>query len=237
METLLSVFATARHVVRNAPTGAFSRLVSQAAGQFPELAIYLKMIPQLFTLSHIERFTPPQAVIVGSYILIIARILELFGSLVQAKVSVENTFKSAKTLLSKTVDKNPTQAMMRSICILNENQKLLNKLQLLFNLSSTNLMTYLHNIDGKLDDGEYSRNVALLEKELRDIKRTANIDDCTVNLKNGIPIADAEYTDYVVGDEYDIVDDAEEGGKGRRKTGKRKRPKSNKRRKTRNRVI
>lgn len=234
MELFLNSFATTRHVVRNAPSGAFNRLVSQAVVQFPKLAVYLKMIPHLFMLSHIERFTPPQAVIVGSYILILARILELVGTLLQAKTSVENSFKSTKALLTNSTDKNPTQAMMRSICILHENQKTIMKLQLLFNIATTNINAYLHNKDTKLlDEEEYVRNVNLIKKELRDIKRVGYIDVCNSNLKKGIPIVVNDYDD---GDEYDIGD-GDGGGRGKHKTSKRQRHKPSKRKKTKNRFF
>ena len=211
-----AVFA---HVARNAPIGAFKRILDQSEAQFPSLVPYISLVPQLlvFPREYVESITPERAAILIGYIVFIARTIELCGTAFQVKVATETMTKTFKALRNKPPDKNPMKAIMKSICILNENQIRISKLQLILHVATTNLMTCL-NSKSEIPDTDYdyyNNNISALNKELDIIARSTKIGACVNNLENGIPIPD------IIADSRG-AEEVDRGGFLKNKTGKRK---------------
>ena len=220
-----------------AEQGGLALMVNTAVAKSPDvLEKFIRMIPgMLVSIGSVTGYTAIQGHYMIPYMIAIAQILELMGSLSMI-VTNAGKFLTAAKIVGKPVD--PTQAMMTSICTLNENQIRINRLQILLHLATTNLITlssYRSRVE--TDYADYRVNIEMIDKEIKSIKaaKSLKIGECEANLKNGIPITDQFPNEILKGymtqsrvshrtlpDPGDLYVSAQDEGGGNKKQAKRK---------------
>ena len=186
---VLKTFSVARHTARSAPVKALERLLDQLSRLYPGALPQFNTVAGFFpTLSKfVVQIAPEKLIIVVEFIIIMSRCLELIGTIIQTKSSLDNMVKPITTLLTGKQEIDKLAVMMQSICVLDENQKTMTALQIIFNIAMSNLNSYIVH---PVEDEAYRKAIESLKVKLDRTLRASNINKCVANLKKGIPLSE-----------------------------------------------